>query len=277
MCVDRRDLRPLWWLSVAVLVLMAVSSAAGLWWRGLYREPAELRAVLRAYDLVTLAAVVPLLGGVVVAGKRRAGPAVALLWAGCLIYAVYHYTALSFGLTFNDLFLVHVFLVPLSIAALVLLLANLDTDGIRRRFSPRTPARSVSVLLLLLAVALGGVWTWSAARYAVTGEQPGESDLVLPPRSVHLAYALDLGLLTPALLLGAVLLWRRAPWGYVLAPALLVYLLLYQANYTAALVFQADADIAHAKRVDPAEPFITAALLAAAVAMFAGLRRPRTS
>ncbi|MET9851318.1 hypothetical protein ACFZC6_27655 [Streptomyces ossamyceticus] len=129
---------------------------------------------------------------------------------------------------------------------------RLPTPGPTTHHSPDAAARAPGLL-----GPDAGPLIWSAARQAVTGEQPGESNLVLPPRSVHLAYALVLLLLTLSLLTGAVLLWRRASWGYVLAPALLVYLVLYQVNYMVALVLQVRADVPHAKPFDPAEPFIT--------------------
>ena len=62
---------------------------------------------------------------------------------------------------------------------------------------------------------------------------------MLPPSAVHLGYALDLALLVPAYTLAAVLLWKRAAWGYVLAGSLLPFTAAYQLNYVTALVFQA--------------------------------------
>ncbi|WP_069169339.1 hypothetical protein [Streptomyces griseus] len=274
---NRRGLRLAWWLSLAVGLLMATSAAGGLWVSDYYRDAPEVRAMLRGYDLVTLIVVVPLLAGTLVAARRGPGPSAVLLWTGILFYAVYNCMTTLFGSVFNDFFLLQVSLLPGSVAALVTLLANLDAADVKRRFRPRTPTRGISALLAVVAISLGGMWGYSAMRYAVTGERPSESALVLPADRVHLAYVLDLGLLVPALLLGAVLLWRRTPWGYVLAPSLLVYLVLYQGNYVTALVFQSRAGIPDSQAYDPVEPYIAGVLLVAAVVMFAGLRRPRPS
>jgi hypothetical protein len=48
------------------------------------------------------------------------------------------------------------------------------------------------------------------------------SQLVVPASFTHLGAALDPSLLVPGYVLGGVLLWRRAVWGYVVATALLV-------------------------------------------------------
>ncbi|MGW5624527.1 hypothetical protein ACWEWP_27920 [Streptomyces olivaceus] len=274
---NRRDLRLAWWLSLAAGLLMATSAAGGLWVEGYYRDPPEVRAVLRGYDLVTLAVVVPLLAGTLVAVRRGPGPSARLLWTGILIYAVYNCMTVLLGSVFNDFFLLQVSLLPASIAALVVVVLGLDADDIRNAFRPCTPMRTVSVLLAVAAISLGGMWGYSALRYAVLGEAPSGSALVLPASSVHLGYVMDLGLLVPALLVGAVLSWRRTAWGYVLAPSLLAYLVLCQVNYVTALVFQSRAGIPGAQAYDPVEPYIMAVLLAAAAAMFAGLRRPRPS
>jgi hypothetical protein len=180
-----------------------------------------------------------------------------------------------FGAGFSDLFLLHVALFSLSVAALVLALANLDAAAIARGFRTGTPVRVVSALLALLAAGLAGMWVFYSLRYAFTGAAPQESLLVLPDAQVHLGYALDLALLVPAYALAAVLLWRRTAWGYVLATVMLLSGFALQLFYMTALVFQAHAGIPGAVTFDPAEPFITAVYLAGTGLMLTSLRRPR--
>ncbi|MFC3898378.1 hypothetical protein ACFOWZ_43510 [Lentzea rhizosphaerae] len=263
-------------VSALVAVLMIVSSVAGLWIPGLYQDPLEVGAMLRAYDLVTLALAAPLLVGSLVM-SRRGSVGAQLIWLGVLMYSVYNYAIYVFGSAFNDVFLVHVTVLPLSIAAAVLLLLNLDADEVRGRFRPGTPVRSISVALLLVGLGLAGMWVFHSLRFAFTGAPPGESELVLPMQAVHLAYALDLALFVPACVLASVLLWRRNCWGYVLAPAVLVFGALYQVNYMVALVFQAEAGVPGAPGFDPAEPFIAGVFLVAVVIMGVSMRPARVS
>ncbi|MET8764978.1 hypothetical protein [Lentzea sp. NPDC004782] len=258
-------------VSVVVAALMTVSSVVGLWKPGLYQDPLEVAAELRAYDLVTLALAVPLLVGSLVM-SRRGSVGAQLTWLGVLMYASYNYAIYVFGSAFNDMFLVHTAVLPLSAGAAVLLLLNVDAAAVRGRFRPGTPARSISAVLLLVGVSLAGMWVFHSLRFAFTGAPPGESELVLPMQAVHLAYALDLVLFVPGCALASILLWRRNSWGYVLATAVLVFGALYQVNYVVALVFQAEAGVPGAPGFDPAEPLVAGVFLAAVVIMGVSLR-----
>lgn len=128
-------------LSGVVAGLMAAASAAGLWWAGLYRDPAPVVALLRGYDLVALLVAVPVLVGALVRACR--GSARAELLAACaLAYAVYHYAIYVFGTAFNALFLAHLALLGLAAVALVLTLRNLDVRGLDARLHPRRASSS---------------------------------------------------------------------------------------------------------------------------------------
>jgi hypothetical protein len=249
--------------AVFVAVLMAAASAGGLLVDGLYRDPAEVAALLRGYDAVTLTVAVPLLAATTLPALRTSVRA-ALVRIGMLVYALYTYATYVFGTVFNDVFLLHVAVFSTSLSAVVLSLTRLDVAEVGSRFRARTPARLVGGLLAFLAVGLAGMWVFYSLRFAVTGAFPEESDLLLPASAVHLAYALDLSLLVPAYALAAVLVWRRAAWGYVLATVLLVSGTVHQLAYLVALVSQALAGVPGATAFDPLEiPIVVAFLLGA--------------
>jgi hypothetical protein len=259
-------------LSVAVVGLMAGVSAAGLAWRGLYRDAPANVATFRAYDLGSLTVATPLPTGALV--RARQGSARAdLLWAGMLAYVVYTYAYYVFGAAFNALFLVHVALFVLAAVALVLALRSLDVRSVVTRMRPRTPVRAVSAVLGLLAASLGGMWTWYALRFAMTDAAPQEGLLLQPAPIGHLGYAMDLSTLVPGYATAAALLWRRRPWGYVLGAVLLVASAVIQVTYVLALAFQAAARIPGATAFDPQEPYIAAAITGAAAVLLGGLRR----
>jgi hypothetical protein len=194
------------------------------------------------------------------------------VWLGLLMYTGYNFAIYAFGSAFNAMFLAHVALLPLSIAAAVLVSLNLDAASIRGRFRRRTPVRSISAVLMLVGLGLAGMWVFYSLRFAVTGVLPDESELVLPMPAVHLAYVLDLAFFAPACVLASILLWRRNSWGFVLAPAVLVFGALYQVNYVVALVFQAKAGVAGARGFDAAEPFVVGVFLIALVIMSVSMR-----
>lgn len=267
-------IRPAEMLSALIAVLIVAASIAGLAVDGLYRDPAPLVATFRAYDLVLLLVGVPVIA-LTLGGSRRRSPRMQLVRLGALAYTAYTYALCVFGASFNDVFLLHVALLSLSVVALVMGWADLDVEQVAVRFGPRTPVRSIAVVLAFLALGLGGMWILYSLRFAATGELPRESLLVSSLASKHLAYALDLAFLVPGYALAAVLLWRRRPSGYVLATVLLVSGAILQFSYMAALVFQARAGVAGAVSFDPAEPPIAAAFLIAAVLLLRNLRDPR--
>jgi hypothetical protein len=258
-------------LSALILTLMVIASAGGLLITDLYRDAASVNAMLRAYDLVTLTVVAPVLALVLLPSVRESRRA-QLVWVSALAYGAYNYAMYVFGSAFNSFFLMHVALFSLSVFALALALVNLDVTAMARQFRRRAPVRVISGLLLLTGVSLGAMWIFYSLRFAFTGEFPKESLLVLPQEAIHLGYTLDLALLVPTEILAAVLLWRRAPWGYVLATVTLLFGAVYQVNYMTALVFQAQAEVPGATSFDPVEPYIAAVFAIGAAIMLTSMK-----
>jgi hypothetical protein len=159
---------------------------------------------------------------------------------------------------------------------MVFVLIDLDVDRVAASFRWRTPARVVAALLGILAVSLAAMWIAGSVRFIATGEVPEEgSRLILPTALTHLAYVMDLALLVPAYALGAILLWRRKAWGFVLSTALLVSGAVHQLAYMAALVFQAKADIPGATPFDPIEPFIVTVYVVGVALLVTNIREPK--
>ena len=255
-------------LSIVAGLLMAIAAGAGLVAKDLYRDADGLRHMLRGHDFITLVVVVPLLAwGLHGAGRgdRRAR----FVWLGTLAYATYNYAVYVLGTGFNELFLVHTVILEASAVALVLGLLSTETE--RASSVSRRSGRVAAGLLLFLAVGLAAMWIFNALRFAITGETPSESELVLPLATVHLGYALDLTLIVPSYALAAVLLWRGAAWGYVLGPVLLVGGLLQQLTYLAALGSQHRADLPGATAFDPGEPVV---ILVYAAGLWLLMHRP---
>ena len=263
----------------AIAALLALSAAlGGLLINGIYGPPASVAQMLRGYDLTTLLLVVPGMALCQLLARRHSDRA-QLLWVGLLAYLVYTYAYYLFGTSFNGLFLLHVLVFASSLGALIATCVPLDTDGIATRFARRTPRRSISAVLGLLGAALGALWVYWSIRSVITGQVPAGSALVEPDVVVHLGMALDLAVLVPAYVLAAVLLWRGAATGYVLAAALLSSGTLHQVSYTVALACQARADVPGAVAFDPGEPLIAALyVVPTAVLLFcAGRARPVTA
>jgi hypothetical protein len=226
-------LRPAYILSVLVALLAAVQSAASLLLPPVYRDNDLIVATWRGNDFITLLVAVPLLVGALALARRGSSRAL-LLWAGLLDYMLYNYAFYLFGTAFNSHFLVYTAIVGLSIFALICLLMRLDVPGLAQQFGARTPVRLIAGYMLLVAVALGGLWTAMSLGFVLTGQVP--SPVVSSGHVTAIVFALDLTMVMPPMALGAIWLWQRQPWGYVLAAGLGIKGAVYMLALSAATI-----------------------------------------
>jgi hypothetical protein len=220
-------------LSFIIAGLMMITSAGGLVIPSLYRDNLFVTAALRGNDLVSLAVAAPLLMGAVILSRRGSKRAL-LVWVGMLDYALYNFAFYLFGAAFNIFFLLYVALFALSIYALVYLLVGIDAEAIARQFRPQTPVRWISGFMLLVAVGLSVLWVGTSVDFIVTGQVPAMVETVEHPTNI--TAALDLTFVVSVLVLGAVWLWQRRPWGYVLIAASAVKGAVYNLALTAGTV-----------------------------------------
>jgi hypothetical protein len=206
-------------LSAIVAALAAVASAGGLFLDGLYRDNALVISAWLGNDVVTLAVMVPVLTVsliLTIRGSERAR----LLWVGSIGYMLYNYLFYLYGAAFNEFFLLYVALVALSLYAFILGLSSVDVQEVAQRFGAATPVKAISGVMLLIPLIMGGIELQRVVSFLLTGELP--MDIVQTGHPTAVVYATDLALLMPAITLGAILLWRRQAWGYVLSTVLMV-------------------------------------------------------
>jgi hypothetical protein len=225
-------------LSGLIVGLMVVSAAAGLFVDGLYPDGAWAREALRGGDLATLVLAVPLLLGALILsarGSRRAQ----VVWVAMLGYSIYNYAYYVFGAEFNDVFLLHIAILSMSIFALALLVPRLDVPGIAARIRGGAAARWLGAFLVLVGLGQGGLWAFLLVRFALTGELLAD----IPEDGQHLVFALDLALLAPTLVLAGILLFRRTAVGLVMGAAVALFGAAYQVNLALAGAFQDAANV----------------------------------
>ena len=206
-------------LSAIIAVLTVVAAAGGLFIDDLYRDNAFATTAWRGTDLVTLAVAVPLLVAALMLSLRGSFRA-QLVWLGMLDYTLCNYAYYLFGTAFNRFFLIYVALFTLSMLALIFALVNIEVQEIRQRFRDRTPVKWIAGYMLFVAAGIGGLWIAQSLSFVITEQVPEFIVQVDHPTSV--VFALDLSLVVLFLILGAVWLWKRRAWGYVLASILCV-------------------------------------------------------
>ena len=211
------------WLSVIDAILVLLASVSGIFLKNIYaRETLSLAVQGMGQDIVNIVAVVVLLIAVYFVNQESVKAF--LVCSGVLLYLIYAYVIYAFDVHFNRLFLVYVAILGLSFYALAGLVIHLHLDQIQASFSVNTKARAVSVFLLVLGIVFYLLWLSEEIPALLTGKIPQSVTVTnLPTNPVHV---LDLALYLPAMIITAVLLWRRKLLGYLLAGPLLVFSIL---------------------------------------------------
>ena len=206
-------------LSTLLVAVTLIQSAVGAFYPQIFCDPAMTTGNARGTDVVILFVALPLLVISMILA-RRGSSRVQLTWAGALAYIAYNAVIFAFATAFNPLFLFYVATLSLSVWSLVALLTQVDVDSIRAHFAKKTPVRFFAGYLAVISLLF--LLTWlkqiipamfdSAAPAFLTGT-------IMLTSPVHV---LDLGFLLPLGFLGAIWLWQRKPWGYLLAGLLTV-------------------------------------------------------
>ena len=198
-------------LTVAVAVLMLLQSSLGLLYGSQYRDIEWIAAGWFGNDWVTLVVALPLLAAGGTLARRRSSRGL-LLWIGTLGYALYNYAYYLFGAALNVFFPLYLGAVIAAALALILGLSSIAPSEIARRFDTRTPVRLIGGYFVIVGISLAGIWLAMWAAYVFTG-RPTPVDT----EAFKLVAALDTVLMSPAFVIGGVLLWRRRAWGYVVS------------------------------------------------------------
>jgi hypothetical protein len=203
---------------------MAAASLAGLLFPASIYPTEELRRAFVSNDVVNLFIGLPILLGAMWLARR--GHLLGLLfWPGALFYATYNYIAYAVAMPLTRLFIIDVALVLVSIYTIYGLLSNMDGEAVQAQLKGRVFERLTGGVL----IGFGALFFLMAAG-KVLGHVAGQAALPWPQVSVQIA---DL-LVTPAWLVGGILLWRKRALGYAGGAGLL-----FQASmlFVALLVF----------------------------------------
>jgi hypothetical protein len=227
--------------------------------RGLYEfDGADLAAQAVAQDAVTLLVGLPLLAASLWLYRRNSLRGTLLL-AGTLGYFLYTYTSLVFGAGFNVLFLVYVALFSLSLFAFITTMIAVDLSALPSAFGDRLPRKTIAGFLFFCAAFLLLAWGGRVVPALMSGTTP----VGLSTSTTMFIQALDLGVIVPMMILAAVQLLRRRPFGYLLTSVALLKFVTMGLALDAMIVGQYLAGIPMA----PAEAAIFAVISLVSIAM----------
>jgi hypothetical protein len=212
------------WLSLVAALLVVIGNVIALMVDKIYAglTPVFLPSAL-AQDIVSLTIVSPawvILAILALRGSLRAY----LLWLGVVTFTVYNYVIYTFAVPFGPLFLIWVAVFGLSVYSLIGGVATAYHKTILSAYSSRRSISFVAWVFFITAVLFGLLWLSEDVPALLASKTPQSLiDMGVLTNPVHI---LDLGFFLPAVIVTGVLLLKRKPLAYTLAPAFIVFLIL---------------------------------------------------
>lgn len=212
------NLQLAWELSIILIFVTLIQSTIGTFFPAVFRDSAMSIGNAQGTAIVMLFVAIPtlIISMLLVArGSLRA----LIVWAGALSYILYNAVIFAFVVAFNSLFLLYVATLSLALWSLVALLSHIDVESIRTRFATKLPVRAFAGYLMLISIIFFVTWMQQILPALFEATTPaflhGTNMLTSP---VHV---LDLGFTLPLGILGAVWLWQRKGWGYLITGLML--------------------------------------------------------
>jgi hypothetical protein len=207
-----------YWLSGALAVVATAAAAATLFIPGLLRGPPAMNGSARGTALVVLVVAVPLLVIAMLWAAARSVRAL-ILWLGAMAYLGYQAVMFTFATPFNQLFLLYLAMFSLCFWSTIVLVRQLDIEALRARFSANLPVRGLATYALIIVLLNALAWLRNVVPSVLSSTPPSWLDgtgLATNP-----VYVQDLAFWLPLMAVGAVWLWRRQAWGYLVVGSML--------------------------------------------------------
>jgi hypothetical protein len=228
------------WLVPFMGIFALVAAGVGLFWQnggspfsfttlhgqtvqmygqGIYSFDTYFKApIFRGTDAVTIFLSIPLLVFASVL-YRRGSLRGQIFLTGMLACFLYNSASVALGTAYNNLFLVYTIYFSTSLFAFILAYQSIDLQALAARMKPGLPHRGLAALLFVSGVALLFAWLTDIVSALLLGKVPD-----IASYTTEITYVLDLGIIVPLLFLSGILLLRRAPVSYLLAPILIIML-----------------------------------------------------
>lgn len=213
-------------LSILIIIFSTIASFGGIFWEGIYQDNDFVNRIWLGNDIITLLFAIPLLVISLiftVKGSLKSK----IIWLGTLWYMIYNYMFYIYGASFNKFFLIHVTILILSIYAFILGIFSIDIRSIQDDLNNNTriPFKRIAVYLLFFGTFIGGMWIAMSLNYVFTGNIP--EGISQTGHATAIVFATDLTFMVSLLIVGAVLLWSKNAWGYIISSFLMIKGLLY--------------------------------------------------
>jgi hypothetical protein len=207
-------------LSIALAVCAAATGLVLFAFGGVLRGAPVMNGSARGTALVMAVVGVPVLVVALVLARRGSARAL-FVWLGATLYLAYNAFLQLLGTPLNRVFLLTLLTLSLAIAASIAVVVLLDTVDVAARCGPTLPARAIAAFILAIVVLNALAWLARIVP-ALVADDP---DRLLEGMGLTMVptYLQDLAFWLPLLGIGAVWLWQRRPWGFVISGAGLAF------------------------------------------------------
>lgn len=205
--------------SHAFNVINSYGHEVKLYGYGIYAFDSYFRApIFIGSDLMMLCVSVPLLTGSLIYDIRNRSSLSRNILIGLLGSVLYYAASIAFGITYNVLVLAYIALFSLSLIALIMNVRAFDLGPIKAHVSELYPSRGTNAFLIVSAIALFVAWLPDIIPTLIHGTP-------LPLIEVYtteITYVLDMGIISPLMVITLVLLKRKDALGIVLFEGMLM-------------------------------------------------------
>lgn len=153
--------------------------------------------------------------------------------AGTLVYFLVAYLFYMCMGMYNKLFLVYVVLTSTSFFAFSLTMLSFQIEQLSSCFSPKLPSKLVEGFLIFNTIAIGMMWLSIILPPLLDGTV---YPLALEHYTTLIVQGMDLSLLLPLAFLSGLLLIKKKPFGYLLAPVYMIFLSILMTALTAKII-----------------------------------------
>ena len=210
-------------LSAALGVTAAAASGLTLAYPSVLTGVAGANGNMLGTAAVVLVVGVPALAAAVL-GAARGSARAFVLWLGVLAYLLYQAVLFAFATPLNNLFLLYVAYLGLSVWSIVAVLRGTDLASFGLRLSPKMPVRFIAVYALVVVVLNAAAWLAEIVP-AVLSSDP-RAMLIASGLQTNPIYVQDLAIWLPLLACAAVAAVRRQAWGQLITGAMLAMFVL---------------------------------------------------
>ena len=201
----KHNLKLVYGLSLIISCLMTLSSITGILFPSAIYPTDELAATFISNDVVNLLIGLPIIIISILLTMRKKLLGL-LFWPGAIFYVLYNYMIYVFAMPFNLAFFIHLTLVTMSLYTTIILIETIDRKKIQQQLSGKVHEKFTGGILvgmgLLFLLQVVGVIVTSLVNQTLITE-------------IDLALHVSDFLISPALVIGGILLWHRKEFGYV--------------------------------------------------------------